>query len=67
MYLPDSLVDNFVGEVKNHYKTDVINVYDDKYRINVWTLTKGGLIDHCKIEKSYFVAHVGGKIVDKTR
>ena len=66
MYLPASLVDDFVGEVKNHHKTDVINVYDDRYRINVWTLEKGDLIDKYKIDKSYFVMHSGGQIVDKT-
>lgn len=66
MYLPDSMVDEFVGEVKNHHKTDVINVYGDRYRINVWTLKKGDLVDHYKIAKSYFVVHESGEIVDKT-
>jgi hypothetical protein len=65
-YLADSIVDDFVGEVKDHHKTDVINVYSNRYRINVWILEKGELVDRYKIKDSYFVAHIGGKIIDKT-
>lgn len=66
MYLADSLVDNFVGEVKNHLKTDVVHLYDDRYRINVWTVQKGDLIDKHEISRSYFVVHESGELLDKT-
>jgi len=60
--LPKHKVDLFVGPVKNHYKTDAIHLYDDRYRINVWV--GDGFIK--KIEASYFVTY-DGEIVDKTK
>jgi hypothetical protein len=66
MYLADSIVAGFVGKVKNHHKTEAIHLYDNKYRINVWTVTKGDLVDHYIIDRSYFISYDDGKIIDKT-
>jgi hypothetical protein len=67
MYLPDSAVDNFIGEVKNHHKTDATNVYGDRFRIDVWTKETGDLVDKYTIDKSFFVSYEDGTIKDLTR
>jgi hypothetical protein len=59
-------VDSLVGEVTNHHKTDIIHLYDDRYRVNVWSKEKG-LIDRYAIVKSYFIDYKDGILTDKTK
>jgi hypothetical protein len=65
--IPDIEVKKFVGEVKGLHKVDAINVYEDRYRINVWTVEKAGLIDKYAIVDSYFVTYSNGKITNRTK
>ena len=59
----------FVGEIPNHLKTDCHNVFEDNYRINVWTSkdSKESTIRIIGLYSSYFVGFVDGDIVDRTR
>jgi len=67
MQLSDFDVQDFVDKPKDFHKTDIIHLYDDRYRINVWTVQKAGLIDKFSISKSYFVTYENGQIVDRTK
>ena len=62
------ILKNFVGEVENLLKIDAKHLYDNRYRINVWTeiYKEGMFCPFHKIEKSYFIHYVDGEIVDKT-
>jgi hypothetical protein len=58
----------FIGEVENLFNIEAKHLYDNRYRINVWTETykEGMFCPFHKIEKSYFIHYVDGEIVDKT-
>lgn len=43
-----------VEKPKNCIKIKAINVYSNRYRINIWTTTNEDGLDKCKISKSYF-------------
>jgi hypothetical protein len=64
----DEAVLRLTGEVKNHMKTDVIKVFGNRYRINVWTEERRAdrLISHFQIPKSFFVSLEDGEFVDRT-
>lgn len=66
--LSDSLVCKFVGHVDNLYRIVSHHLWDNKFRINVWTETRkdGMFCSFHKIEKSYFVKLVDGEIHDLT-
>ena len=59
----------FVGEVDNLHKIDTNSLFDDNYRINVWTryLNEGGLSYSYEIKHSYFMSFKDGKLTDLTR
>ena len=63
------LVSKFVGKVENLHEIKIHNVFDDKYRINVWVKwQKTGLFGYSfKIEKSYFMKFSDGKLTDLTK
>lgn len=65
--IPQGKLAKFVGPVENLLKIDAINVYDDRFRINVWTRTWVGdsVVPRNKIEKSFFVKY-DKEIVDLT-
>lgn len=46
----------------------VTNVYDNRYRVNVYTITyvEGRFVPDTKIEHSYFCHLVGDELIDKT-
>jgi len=51
-----------VSKPKNHLITKIINVYDDRYRINVYIqLEEDGLIKK-RIAQSYFCHYSPGKL-----
>jgi hypothetical protein len=56
----ESLLFKITEKPKNLHMVKISNVFDNRYRINVWTTTEqDGLIKN-KIDKSYFA-----KIIDK--
>ena len=66
--IPQDVLQKFVGEVPNLYKIDAINVYNNKYRVNVWTkhLREGQITPVFSLTKSYFVLWTEEGIVDLT-
>ena len=66
----DNKLKEFVGPVDNLYEIAVTNVFDHRYRIDVWTSeysSKESIAPSFKIEKSFFVVLTdGGEIVDRT-
>ena len=53
-----------VNEPKNIYKTKVINVFDNAYRINIWSENYDELskLNKIKISHSYFCKLNNGKL-----
>lgn len=67
LYTDEALL-RLTGTVKNHLKTDVVNLFSNRYRINVWTEERRSdrLFSHYKIPKSFFAYLEDGEFVDKT-
>ena len=65
----EEVVKEFVGEVENIHTIDVNSLFDDNYRVNVWTkyLNEGGLSYRYEIKYSYFMQYRNGKLTDLTR
>jgi len=58
----ESLLFKQVEKPKNHFMTKIINVFDNRYRINVYTeIEEDGLIKR-KIANSYFTHYTKGKL-----
>ncbi len=60
---------NTTDEVrKNLFKIDSATVFDDCYRVNVWTrtMTENRVVPSFNIADSFLVELVDGKIVDRT-
>ena len=66
--IPDTHINEFVGEVKNLLKIDCHHLYDTNYRINVWAVYRFAdrIVPDYVIEQSYFVSYDNEEIVDKT-
>jgi len=62
------IIEEFVGDIKHHEKTDCVHLFANRYRLNVWTRKKipSQLVDEFKIVGSYFVALEDSALVDKT-
>jgi hypothetical protein len=66
--IPQNTLLKFVGHVPNMLKIDQHNLWDNRYRINVWTqrYIDESVVPTNRIEKSFFIHFVNGKIIDKT-
>ena len=67
--IPDDKLTEFVGHVKNLFQIDAARLWDDYFRINVWTSIYGdeaSVVKSSRIEKSFFVCYREGVIIDKT-
>lgn len=67
--IPSVTLTDFVGHVPNLFKIDCFNLFDDNFRINVWTVhrTPDRLVPEYKIAHSYFVSlNEDNEIVDNT-
>ena len=62
-------VEKFVGKVENFHEIKIHNVFDDKYRVNVWVKwVKEGMFGYSyKIEQSYFMKFSDGTLTDLTK
>lgn len=59
----ESLLFKQVEKPKNHFMTKIINVFDNRYRINVYTqIEEDGLIKR-KIAQSYFAHYFKDKLI----
>ena len=68
MEIDPKTLKEFVGYVDNLWFIESKLLYNNRFRINVWTETykEGYYCAFHKIEKSYFVHYVDGTIIDKT-
>lgn len=68
MEIDPTILEDFVGKVDNLWFIESKFLYNNRFRINVWTETykEGYYSAFHKIEKSYFVHYVDGVIIDKT-
>lgn len=64
----DDIVKEFVGPVENLMRIDILPVFGDDYRINVWTsiVQNGRICATNRIVKSYYVSITNGILTDLT-
>jgi len=58
----ESLLFKQVSEPKNHLMTKIINVWENRYRINVYTEIQEDNLTKRKIHSSYFCHYMPGKL-----
>jgi len=58
----ESLLFKQVTKPKNHLMTKIINVWEHRYRINVYTEIEEDNLTKRKIHSSYFCHYVPGKL-----
>ena len=58
----ESLLFKQVPKPKNHLMTKIINVWENRYRINVYTEIEEDNLTKRKIHSSYFCHYVPGKL-----
>ena len=65
----EQVIEDWIGHVKNLHLIRYTNVYDNRYRTDVFTHYKveGDLYDRLAISQSYFVAVVDGEVVNLTQ
>lgn len=68
--IPKEQLKEFVGEVENLWKIEAVHLWEDNFRINVWTQQQmeGQITTIYKVDKSFFVVYneAYGSIADKT-
>lgn len=65
MTIPYEKLEKFIkGE---YHSIKCVNVYDNRFRINVFTKDYTGIVPTSKISQSFFVRYEKGKIIDMTR
>lgn len=64
----DKAINDFIGHVENLHKIYIHNVFDDRYRVDVWTSIRKPdcICDACSISQSYFMKFSDGKLTDIT-
>jgi len=63
---PKSLIEKFIEKPSCFLKTDVHNLWEDYYRVNVWTQRFYGLVPTNRVSLSYFL-RVTDRVEDLTR
>jgi hypothetical protein len=58
----ESLLFRQVSKPKHHLMTKIINVWENRYRINVYTEMEEDNLTKRKIHSSYFCHYVPGKL-----
>ena len=66
--IPEDILEDFVGTIKNLYKIDPVYLWGDYFRVNVWTETweENAVGPKYAIDKSFFMWYDGIELVDKT-
>jgi len=64
--IPIDELNDWIGPIKNHYKTDAIHLWDNHFRINVWTseYVKDRVYEKCSIDRSFHVVYNNGTFKD---
>jgi len=66
----ERIIEDWIGDVKNLHKIRHTNVYDNRYRTDVFTYYKlddSDLYYRYNISQSYFVAVINGEVVNLTQ
>jgi len=65
----EQVIEDWIGHVKNLHLIRYTNVYDNRYRTDVFTYYKveGDLYNRLLISQSYFVAVIDGEVVNLTQ
>lgn len=58
----ESLLFKQIEKPQNIFSLKIINVYNDKYRINIWGKVEEGGFEKNKIVKSHFVSYKNKKL-----
>ena len=58
----ESLLFKQVPKPKNHLMTKIVNVWENRYRINVWIEVEEDNLTKKKIHSSYFCHYIPGKL-----
>jgi len=66
--IPMNKLKEFVGPVDNLLQISAVHLWDNRFRINVWTskYKENALSPTIKIDKSFFVHYNNGIIIDQT-
>ena len=66
--IPTDKLKEFVGPVDNLLKISATLLWDNRFRINVWTekYEKNAIFPTFSIDKSFFVHYNNGVIIDQT-
>lgn len=66
--IPKNILEDFVGFIRNLYKIDCIYLWENHYRVNVWTETyvEHSVYPKYAIDKSFFLCYDGFDLIDKT-
>lgn len=64
--IPIHELNDWIGPVKNHYKTDAIHLWDNHFRINVWTseYVEDRVYEKYSIDRSFHVVYNSGSFRD---
>ena len=58
----ESLLFKQVEKPKNHLITKIVNLWENRYRINIWTETYEDNLTKIKIDSSYFCHYEPGNL-----
>ena len=66
--IPQDKLKEFVGPVDNLLKVSATHLWDDRFRVNVWTekYRENSICPDIKIDKTFFVHYNDGMIIDHT-
>lgn len=64
----EQIIEDWIGSVKNLYKIKYTNLYDNRYRVDVFTTERreAALYDAYMITQSYFICITNGEVVNLT-
>ncbi|SVA77489.1 uncharacterized protein METZ01_LOCUS130343 [marine metagenome] len=66
--IPTRLLEDFVGHVPNLFMIKAIHLWENRFRVNVWTqeYQEDRVCPDYNIVKSYFVFYNGKRIIDRS-
>ena len=66
--IPQEVLKEFVGRVPHLMQITASHIYNNRFRVNVWTeqYFNNSIVPTIKIEKSFFVHYHEGIIIDET-
>jgi len=64
----ETAIKNFIGHVKNLHHISIHKLFNDRYRVNVWTVIRqpDSICDTYNISQSYFMRFSDGELTNLT-